>query len=71
MEEAQCKPIKAYAGPVDGGSLDGSLMVIVAWKPEPRDLERINRGEPIYISMIGGLAPHFLTTSFEEARRPA
>lgn len=71
LEESQCFSIPAYEGEVIGGSVDGVKQVIVAWLPTDEDVDRIVAGEPIFLSMMGGLAPHFLTTSFEEARKPA
>lgn len=71
LEESQCMTIPAYKGTVEGGSVDGCEQVVVAWKPTEHDVERIKNGELIFISMIGSLAPHFLTTSFEEATHPA
>lgn len=71
LEESQCMSIRAYKGTVVGGSVDGSDQVVVAWLPTDEDVDRIVAGEPIFISMLGGLAPHFLTTTFEEAIRPA
>jgi len=67
LDESQCFSIHAYQRIIPSGNLDGAHQVIVAWKPSVLDLERINKGEPVFISMLGGLAPHFLTTSFEEA----
>jgi hypothetical protein len=67
LDESQCFTIPAHQRIIVGGNLDGARQVIVAWKPTELDLERLNKGEPIFISMLGGLAPHFLTTTFEEA----
>lgn len=66
LQESQCATIKAF-----GGSCDGVPMTIVAWKPTPQELEAINGGALVYLTCIGGLPPHFLTTSFEQAKRPA
>lgn len=71
LDESQCQSIPAYQGTVLGGSVDGCKVVVVAWKPCEGDLERIMLGYPIFISMMGGLAPHFLTTDFQQATNPA
>lgn len=71
LEESQVATIPAYIGEIVGGSCDGLTQVVVAWQPHTIDVERIVAGKPIFISMIGGLAPHFPSTSFEEATRPA
>lgn len=71
LTDEQCGTVHAYRGTVERGSVEGTPHVIVAWKPDKLDLEAINRGEPIFIAMLGGLAPHMLTTSFESAKNPA
>ena len=71
LEESQCMTIAAYRGWIQGGSVDGSPVVVVAWQPSDTEREMIAEGKPVFISMIGGLAPHFLAMSFEEAIRPA
>lgn len=69
--ESQVRTIMDYLGVIQGGSMDGCTQVVVAWKPTKEELDRMILGEPVFISMIGGLAPHFLSTSFEEATHPA
>jgi hypothetical protein len=71
MTESQVQPVPAYCGQVRGGSCDGVEAVVVAWRPTREEIEQIAAGSPIYLTMIGGLPPHFLTTSFEEATKVA
>ncbi len=71
MAESQVRTIHAHDTRALGGSTDGAHFVIVAHKPTPEDIARIVAGEPIFLTMMGGLAPHFLTTRFEEASNPA
>lgn len=71
LDEQQCKSIAAYVGEVTVNSCDGARLVVTAWKPDEREIEAIKNGAPIFFSCIGGLPPHFLTTSFEEATHPA
>jgi len=71
LAESQCLTISAYHGVVRGGSVDGSPLVVTCWQPTPEELARLNAGGPIYLSFIGGLPPHFVTVSFEEATHPA
>lgn len=68
MEESQVFAVPAHLRQVSGGSCDGSLQVIVAWKPSDLDLERLQKGSLIYLSVLGGLPPHFLSTSFTETQ---
>jgi len=70
LDESQCATIPAYVGEVKRGSVEGSKIVVVAWLPTPEELAIIKAGGPIFLSMMGGLAPHFVTTSFEEAIAP-
>lgn len=70
LEESQCHTIPAYKGTVQQGSVEGSHIVVVAWKPSEQELRELVNGSPIFLSMIGGLAPHFLTTKFVRAISP-
>jgi len=63
LEESQCASIPACAYQMVGGPLDGVEMVVVAWKPDAEDLKQLNEGSPVFLSIIGGLPPHFLSTS--------
>ncbi len=71
LEESQCLRIPAFAGTVQGGSVDGLQMVITAWLPSAEEIEQLRHGKPIYLSFIGGLPPHFVTTDFNLASHPA
>lgn len=71
LDESQCGTIRAWRGEINGGSVDGVLAHVVAWKPSPLEVSRILAGFPIFLSVVGGLPPHFLTTSFEEATHPS
>jgi len=71
LEESQCMTIPAFVGEVKTGSCDGCQLVVVAWLPTPQELAQLNLGNPIYLSVIGGLPPHFLTVDFEQATHPA
>jgi hypothetical protein len=72
LTDAQCGIIYAHEAAVERGSVEGAHMVITAWKPDARELEALNAGAPVYMSMLGrGLAPHFLSTSFDVASNPA
>lgn len=67
LDESQCENIPAYVGNISGGSLDGSIVVVVAWKPTPMEMQMLIAGNPVYLTAIGGLPPHLLTTSFKDA----
>jgi hypothetical protein len=67
LEESQCRTIPGFIGQVARGSVEGSTLVITRWLPSPEELEDLNAGRGIFISFLGGLPPHLLTTSFEAA----
>jgi hypothetical protein len=71
LEESQVRTIPGFRGPIIGGSLDGEQMTVVAWKPDNQELARLMKGDPVFLSVLGGLPAHFLTTSFAEATNPA
>ncbi len=64
MTEEQVATMDAFLGERLGGPIDGSTVVIVAWKPSPEDLVLLNEGGLIYLTCIGGLPPHSLSTRF-------
>lgn len=70
LHSSQCMTIPAYMGRVQGGSLDDAPIVVVAWMPTPEELKLINEGKPIFVSFLGGLAPHYPCMSFEIASKP-
>lgn len=69
MEESQVGSIHTYEGIVpSGNNLEGSPFVVTAWKPNAYELRRLNEGASVFLSYLGGgLAPHFLSTTFYEA----
>jgi hypothetical protein len=71
LEESQCHSVPAFSGQIIGGSCDGLKCVVVAWKPSVDELEALKNGQPIFLTMIGGLAPHFLSLSFEQSTHAA
>jgi hypothetical protein len=70
MTAEQCVSIPTYKGVVESGSCAGHKLVVVAWKPTPEELEVIVAGGPIFLSVLGGLPPHFLTACFAHATNP-
>ena len=67
MAESQVRTLRCYAGRVSTGSCDGSRMVVTAWQPDARELAALNAGAPVFLTFLGGLPPHAVSTSFEEA----
>jgi hypothetical protein len=67
--KARC--VRARIVSIKNGPLDGLSVAVVAYKPSPLDVSRILAGEPIYISFLAGVAPHFLSTTLEEALNPS
>ena len=71
LTKERCASIPAYVGEVAQGSCEGARLVVVAWVPSNEERAAIEQGSPLFLTMVGGLAPHFLTTDFEQATRPA
>lgn len=71
LEESQCQSVSGYRGQVQGGSCDGLQQVIVAYRFTQAELEFLMEKKVIYLSMIGELAPHFLSYNFHQASHPA
>jgi hypothetical protein len=69
--EAQVHTVRAHRCVIQGGSCDGVEMVVTAWRPTEAELAQIAAGAPIFLTFMGGLPPHMVTTSFAEAVRPA
>lgn len=67
LSETQVLTIAAYSAQLHRGSLDGSDVCVLAWVPTPEELEDIKAGKPIYVSMIGGVLPHYVCTNFQQA----
>jgi hypothetical protein len=67
LDESQVFALPALTGKILGGNLDGVAFVAVAWKPTDEDIARILKGGLIYLTCLGGLPPHFLSTRFSEA----
>lgn len=67
LTEGQCANIVVYAGEINRGSLEGSPIVVTAWKPLPHELLMLNDGHPVFLTVIGGLPPHMLSTDFKTA----
>ena len=70
MTDSQVDPIRAFVGEVAKGSCEGARLVVVAWAPSAEERAAIEAGSLVYLSMIGGLLPHFITTDFANATNP-
>lgn len=66
IPESQITPIAAFLGIMAGGCFDGAQMVTVAWQPSPEERERINQGASIFITFLGGVLAHSVSTEFPE-----
>jgi hypothetical protein len=62
-DESQVATIPAYVGQLLGGNCDGDDIIIVAWLPSPEEVADIASGKPIFLSVLGGLPPHSLSTA--------
>lgn len=71
LAESQCAKIAAFSTQVQRGSCEGAHLIVVAWRPSPAELQQLIAGNPVFLSCLGGLPPHFLTTNLAEACNPA
>ena len=67
MSEAQVATVAAFVGEMKGGTLDGARLVVTAWMPTAEELEQLIQGGPLFLTVVGGLPPHCITTDFKEA----
>lgn len=67
VNEDNVRRMPSFTGNIQGGPFDGSQMVIVAWKPTLADLVNLNNGGCVFVSVIGQLSPHYVSSTFEEA----
>jgi len=61
----------SYDAFIDGGSLDGMIQIVVAWVSDAVELARLNAGAPVYLTVLGPLPAHMLSTDFQTATHPA
>lgn len=66
-DESQVKTVQAFMSELAGGNLDGDKIVVVAWLPSATERLEILAGAPIFLTCIGGLPPHRLSTTFQDA----
>ena len=71
LASSQVKTIPAFHGEIVGGSCDGLDQVVVGYQLAPEDIERLAGGAMLYVTMLRGLTPHFLSLDFESATHPA
>lgn len=67
LDGSQCSSIPGFVGETKGGTLDGSHIIVVAWKPSPEELAELVAGGAVYLTCFGGIPPHTLQTSFHHA----
>lgn len=67
LDVSQVESIHAYRESIPTGNLEGATFIVVAWKPSPAELQELNEGGLIYLSCLGSLPPHFITTNFGQA----
>jgi len=71
FEESQVRSVPAHVGEIKQGSCEGQKIVVVCWKPTENELNQLNMGGCVFLTMFNVLVPHCLTTSFEAAVAPA
>lgn len=60
MTDEECGDLRVFKGKYEQ---DGTPVIISKWQPSKEDIEAINRGEGIYLSIVGhGMPPVSLFT---------
>jgi len=67
LHENQVRRIAVYTGTIERGSCEGATMCVSAWQPTAEELADLNAGRPVFLAVLGGLPPHFLSTRFQDA----
>ena len=67
LEETQCASIPGCVFKINGGNLDGSQGIVVAWKPRPEEIEEIVKGGLIYVTFLEIITGHTVNTNFKSA----
>ena len=63
--EGSCMEIAAWSGQIMNGMWDGTQAFVTCWEPTPEELEDLNNGGKVYLSVMGGMPPHNLSTIFQ------
>lgn len=64
MDESQVFTLPVFSGVIDGGNLDGAAVTVSAWMPTQAELEKLNKGQAIYILFVGGCPAHAPSVGF-------
>lgn len=70
IDEKQVSSVAGYVGVAQGGSMDGSKIIVIGWQPTPEEIQRIVNGHCIYLTLCGAVPPHYLSTDFQTATHP-
>ena len=66
MDDSECLPISAYVGQDDRGF--GYINTV--WLPSMEDIEAINAGRPIIVSVVGNQLPPMSLFTCDENENP-
>lgn len=67
LDESQCADIPGYIFTIEGGNLDGTKAITVAWKPNKDEMVEIVTEGIIYVTFLNAIVGHTVQTSFKEA----
>lgn len=71
LASSQVLTIPAYQGEIHGGSCDGLKQVVVGYELTEEEIQNLIDGKILYVSMLTGLMPHYLSFDFHSATHPA
>jgi hypothetical protein len=52
---------------IKDGPNNGTHIIVMAWRPDPDELEAIKNGAPIYVTFFHAMPPHTVQTSLHHA----
>lgn len=68
LHESQCKDVMAVVHEIQGTNLDGLINFIMCYQLDDLEIASLQKnGGKLFMSCIGGIMPHMITMSIEEA----
>lgn len=63
MTDEECLPVSAYQHLDESGEV---INIVTMWKPNKEDIEAINAGRPIIVSVVGSALPPMALLTADE-----
>lgn len=66
VDEKLCQECDAF----HGEDVDGFPFYLTAWQPSYEDVQAINNGQPVWVKIIGKVAPMHIIFTTDEFNKP-